>query len=82
MRTSGQEAGGYGLIGGAAAFQNRVIVSGNPYDYPGYHGASASHYHSFSTSSSYANISLQYNGGNASHNNMQPSIALNYIIKT
>jgi microcystin-dependent protein len=80
MRVTSQEAGGYGLTitGG---FQNRVIVSGNSYDYPGYQPASAQHTHSFTTNSASANITINYAGSGSGHNNMQPFLPLNFIIK-
>lgn len=81
MRTTGQEAGGYGL-GIAGAFTNRVIVtSAGAYDYPGYQQASVQHYHSFTTATGYASITLQPAGSGGSHNNMQPYLPLNFIIK-
>ena len=80
MRYSGQEAGGYGLTitGG---FQNRVIVTGNDYDYPGYQPAAPQHTHSFTTNNSSASITINNAGSGSSHNNMQPFLPLNFIIK-
>jgi microcystin-dependent protein len=80
MKVTSQEAGGYGLTA-VAGFQNRVIVSGNPYDYPGAYQASAQHYHSFTTATGYTNINVQSAGSGGSHNNMHPYLPLNYIIK-
>ena len=81
MRGSGQEAGGYGAVitGG---FQNRIIVSGNPWDYPGYQQASTQHTHSFTTNNSTLySTNVGTTGSGSSHNNMQPFLPLNYIIK-
>lgn len=81
MRYSGQEAGGYGLVG-SALFGNRVIVTGNPWDYPGFQPASAQHTHSFSTNNNVlSNTNIGTAGSSNSHNNMQPFLPLNYIIK-
>ena len=65
--------GSYGMLDSGTA-------SSSGYPYTG--GANTRHQHDFSTSYGYANISVGYAGGNSAHNNMQPSIALNYIIKT
>ena len=40
------------------------------------------HVHQFTTNSASANINIQPTGSGAPHNNMQPSMPLNYIIKT
>jgi len=83
MKYTSQEAGGYGLTA-VAGFQNRVIIKGNPYDYPGAYSltqASAQHYHSFTTAKGYTNINVQSAGSGGSHNNMHPYLPLNYIIK-
>jgi microcystin-dependent protein len=72
---------GFGSLGGG--YQNRLAVRG----YDG--GAqlytdtkNLDHTHSVTVSGSSTGISIQNSGSGAAHNNMQPSLALNYIIKT
>lgn len=49
---------------------------------PATSGASANHTHAFTTNSGSSSISVGSSGSGSAHNNMQPSIAINFIIKT
>ena len=40
------------------------------------------HTHTVTVNNSSTGISIQNSGSGSAHNNMQPSLALNYIIKT
>ena len=77
------------------AFLGRLIVTGNAWDWPGFqpdlynpYGSDIAdpHTHSFTTNNSKINTTATSNysnntGGGLSHNNMQPYIPVNYIIK-
>jgi len=45
-------------------------------------GRSAVHQHAVTVNSGTSNVSIGNNGSGSAHNNMQPSIAINFIIKT
>jgi microcystin-dependent protein len=64
---------GYGLIG-AASYVNRVLVAGDGFP-PGWHG------HTINGDGSHAHT-VQNAGSGGAHNNLQPYIVMNYIIKT
>lgn len=73
--------GAYGFANLGGGYQGRLIVSGGS-EYGQYctvgDSPNLNHTHTFTPSISNANNT----GGGYSHDNMQPSIALNYIIKT
>lgn len=46
------------------------------------HGETQTHTHSVTVNNGTASVSIGNNGSGSAHNNMQPSIGLNYIIKT
>ena len=80
-RTTGSEAGGYGL-GYSNYYKDRVIVSSNyPDRWPGQIAQSVGHFHSFITSSNTSNTNLGYYGSDKAHPNMQPYLPLNFMIK-
>jgi microcystin-dependent protein len=85
---------GYGLVGNAGGFNHRVIVSGNDYDWPSppkppYYPASNpltadNHKHSLSSMSTDSINAGNYTnstGGSQTHDNVQPYLPVNYIIK-
>jgi microcystin-dependent protein len=80
---SGNEAGGYGLVA-AAAFLNRVIVTtGSAATVVTTGGHSNNHDHSGVTVSESHNHqhSVSAQGGGGAHSNVQPSMAMAYLIR-
>ena len=83
IRKISSEWGDFILVGNAL-FQNRVLVDGLIWDFP-YPSQpnNNTHVHTFTTNTGYASITVDAVGGNPAtpHDNMQPYIPTNYIIK-
>lgn len=74
----GRAAQGFNAVGGGYAGA-LIIRGGNSCSS---NGVSADHTHSFTTNSGNASITVANNGSGTAHNNMQPSLVVNFIIKT
>lgn len=77
IKTSGSEALGYGLTI-SAGFENRVMVTGAS---TATSTVTATNQNATATNQN-ATATNQNTGGGGSHNNMQPYLLVNYIIKT
>jgi microcystin-dependent protein len=81
LRWINNEAPNYGLVA-SGTFVDRVLVDGLAWDYPNPAQPNSSpHVHTFTTSYEYANVSYNSAGSDNPHNNMQPYLPVNYIIK-
>ena len=69
---------GFNAVGGGYAGA-LIIRGGNACSSA---GVSVDHTHSFTTNSGTASITVANNGSGTAHNNMQPSLVVNFIIKT
>jgi microcystin-dependent protein len=77
----GQGQYGFSAVGGG--YQPILIISySDTGSYVAYGGTSADHTHSFTTGSGNANITIGNSGSGTAHQNMHPSLCVNYIIKT
>lgn len=70
---------GFSAIGGG--YKGSLIVKGSS-PICGSGSVTADHTHSFTTNSGTASITIANNGSGSGHNNMQPSLVVNFIIKT
>lgn len=70
---------GFSAIGGG--YKGNLIVKGSS-PFCSSAGVSADHTHSFTTNSGTASITIANNGSGTGHNNVQPSLVVNFIIKT
>lgn len=77
----GQGSEGFSAIGGG--YQPILIISySDTGSYVSFLSSSVGHTHSFTTGSGSANISVGNSGSGTAHQNMHPSLCVNYIIKT
>jgi microcystin-dependent protein len=75
--------GAYGFSATGGGYQGILIIRGNDTgSQTSTTGRSAVHQHAVTVNTGYSSISVGNSGSGSAHNNMQPSIAINFIIKT
>ena len=75
--------GQYGFVALGGGYAGNLIVRGSDNGKPCSSGnVSVDHTHSFTTNSGTASITISNNGSGTGHANMQPSLTVNFIIKT
>ena len=77
----GQASQGFAALG--TGYQGILIITySDTGSYVNFLSSSANHTHSFTTGNGNANISIGNSGSGTAHQNMHPSLCVNYIIKT